>query len=74
MVFNNGTRLTLLLIVLREAGFTDLPGYRRMRDFGINGGFPVKQVNGRYYFAKSDLPLIAATLGLERPEEPRRAA
>jgi len=41
-------------------------GYRRVYGMVLAGAIPARQENGRWYLSRSDLPQIAASLGLEK--------
>jgi len=42
------------------------PSYRRLYFMVLDGRVPAQQVNGRYFVRRSDLPGIAAMLGMTR--------
>ena len=50
------------------------PPYRRLWNLVVDGQLPAVQVAGRYRIERSDLPAIAATLGLVRSKPARVAA
>lgn len=51
----------------------EVPSYRKLWTMVVDGRLPAEQVNGRYQVRRSDIPEIAAKLGLI-PAKPVKAA
>ena len=56
--------LTALPRELTALTGTQAPGYRRLWTEVVDGRIPAEQVNGRYQVRRTDLPAIAASLGM----------
>ena len=56
--------LTRLSPELRELTGSVAPGYRRLWTLTVDGRITAEQVNGRYQVRRTDLPAIAASLGM----------
>lgn len=50
------------------------PSYRRLYSLTLDGSLPAEQDNGRWFVRRTDLPAIAAMLGLAAPESAKAAA
>ena len=61
---NDTVALTSLPRELAELTGAPAPGYRRLYNMAVDARIPVEQVNGRWRVRRTDLPGIAAQIGL----------
>ena len=65
---DNHARLPLLPQQLRDAGYSEVPTYRALREAALDGIFAARRVNGLWYYERARAPEIAASLRLKRTE------